>query len=89
MFERYSEAARLALFAARLEASEAASHAIEPAHLLLGLLEAKGWVAATLGGARGSPFCGLAARERPGQHRPGPAPVTIQPPKYKYQRDVF
>lgn len=53
MFERYSEAARLALFAARLEASEAASQAIEPAHLLLGLLEAKGGVAATLGGAAG------------------------------------
>lgn len=53
MFERYSEAARLALFAARHEASEAASHAIEPAHLLLGLLEVKGGVAATLGGAAG------------------------------------
>jgi hypothetical protein len=50
MFERYSEAARLALFAARLEASEAASRAIATAHLLL-VLEGKCRVAATLGGA--------------------------------------
>ena len=53
MFERFSDAARLAMFAARLEVTEAASDAIEPAHLLLGLLEAKGGVAEALAEAAG------------------------------------
>src|SRR5829696_9049937 len=38
MFERYTEAARRALFFARYEASEAGSISIEPEHMLLGLL---------------------------------------------------
>ena len=53
MFERFSEAARLAMFAARLEVTEAASTAISPEHLLLGLLEAKGGAAASLMQAAG------------------------------------
>jgi ATP-dependent Clp protease ATP-binding subunit ClpA len=38
MFERYTEAARRTLFFARYEASQLGSVAIEPAHMLLGLL---------------------------------------------------
>ena len=38
MFERYTEAARRALFFARYEASQLGSISIEPEHLLLGLL---------------------------------------------------
>jgi len=38
MFERYSESARRTLFFARYEASQTGSPAIEPEHLLLGLL---------------------------------------------------
>lgn len=53
MFERFSDAARLAMFAARLEVTEAASDAIAPAHLLLGLLEAHGGVATRLAGEVG------------------------------------
>ena len=48
MFERYSEAARLAMFGARLAVSETAGDAIAPEHLLLGLLEAQGGIAASL-----------------------------------------
>lgn len=45
MFERFSEAARLALFGAHLEVREAGGTAIEPEHVLLGLLQAKGGIA--------------------------------------------
>lgn len=45
MFERFSEAARLALFGAHLEVREAGGTAIEPEHVLLGLLQAKGGLA--------------------------------------------
>ncbi|SRR6266404_630188 len=38
MFERYTEKARRVIFFARYEASELGAHAIEPTHLLLGLL---------------------------------------------------
>src|SRR2546421_4350656 len=38
MFERYTEAARRTLFFARYEASQLGNVAIEPAHMLLGLL---------------------------------------------------
>src|SRR5439155_7747459 len=38
MFERFTEKARRTIFFARYEASQFGSHAIEPAHLLLGLL---------------------------------------------------
>jgi len=38
MFERYTEQARRAIFFARYEASQSASSAIEPEHVLLGLL---------------------------------------------------
>ncbi|WP_291980601.1 Clp protease N-terminal domain-containing protein [Luteitalea sp.] len=53
MFERYSEAAKLALFGARLEVSESGSAAIETEHLLLGLLQARGGIAARLTQAAG------------------------------------
>lgn len=78
MFERYSEAARLALFAARLEASEAASHAIEPKHLLLGLLEAKGGVAEALAGAAGLKAADI--RPRLLSAVPTPLPPSIEVP---------
>ena len=38
MFERYTEPARRVIFFARYEASQCASPAIEPEHLLMGLL---------------------------------------------------
>lgn len=53
MFDRFSDAARLAMFAARLEVTEAASTEISPEHLLLGLLQAKGGAAARLMHAAG------------------------------------
>jgi ATP-dependent Clp protease ATP-binding subunit ClpC len=53
VFERYSEAARLALFGARLEVSESGSTSIETEHLLLGLLQAQGGIAARLTQAAG------------------------------------
>src|SRR6266851_1161523 len=40
MFERYTETARRTLFSARHEATELGDMAIEPEHLLLGLLRA-------------------------------------------------
>lgn len=48
MFERFSEAARVALFGARFEVSKSGDTSIEPAHLLMGLLHAKGGIAARL-----------------------------------------
>ncbi len=42
MFERYTEQARRSIFFARYEASKSASQAIEPEHLLLGLLHDNG-----------------------------------------------
>lgn len=48
MFERFSEAARLALFGARIEVTASVSPTIDPEHLLLGLLETKGGIAASL-----------------------------------------
>lgn len=41
MFDRYTEKARQALFFARYEISETGGRAIEPEHLLLGLLRAR------------------------------------------------
>ena len=38
MFERYTEKARRAVLFARFEASQSASPAIEPEHMLLGVL---------------------------------------------------
>ena len=38
MFERYTEKARRVIFFARYEASQFGAHAIEPEHVLLGLL---------------------------------------------------
>jgi ATP-dependent Clp protease ATP-binding subunit ClpC len=38
MFERYTEKARRVIFFARYEASQYGAHAIEPEHILLGLL---------------------------------------------------
>ena len=38
MFERYTEKARRVIFFARHEASELGGHAIEPHHILLGLI---------------------------------------------------
>src|SRR5262245_27382032 len=38
MFERYTEKARRTIFFARYEASETASTAIEPGHILLGMM---------------------------------------------------
>src|SRR5216684_700493 len=38
MFERYTEKARRVIFFARYEASQFGAHAIEPEHLLLGLM---------------------------------------------------
>lgn len=77
MFERYSEAARLALFAARLEASEAASQAIEPSHLLLGLVEAKGGFAATMGEAAGLSANDIRARLLPAASTPLPLRIEV------------
>jgi ATP-dependent Clp protease ATP-binding subunit ClpA len=62
VFERFSEAARLAMFGARLEVTETASDAIEPEHLLLGLLEAKGGIAQALAGAAGMNADGIRPR---------------------------
>jgi ATP-dependent Clp protease ATP-binding subunit ClpA len=39
MFERYTERARRTLFHARYEASQLGSQAMEPEHLLLGLIQ--------------------------------------------------
>ncbi len=50
------------MFGARLEVTEAASRAIEPEHLLLGLLEAKGGVAASLAEAAGVRADGVRSR---------------------------
>lgn len=44
MFERYTEAARLAIFYARYEASQFGSPFIETEHLLLGLSREGGWL---------------------------------------------
>jgi hypothetical protein len=40
MFERYNDEARRALFFARMELSELGGNAIEPEHLILGILRA-------------------------------------------------
>ena len=42
MFERYTEKARRVIFFARYEASQFGAPAIEPEHLLLGLIQAGG-----------------------------------------------
>ena len=56
MFERYTERARRVLFFARYEAGRAASPAVEPEHLLLGLIrEGKGLSARIFERARVSP----------------------------------
>src|ERR1700730_9126036 len=41
MFERYTEPPRRVIFSARYEASQCASPAIEPEHILMGLLHEK------------------------------------------------
>jgi ATP-dependent Clp protease ATP-binding subunit ClpC len=48
MFERYTESARRSLFFARYEASQLGSIAIEPEHLLLGLIRDRAAVRAIL-----------------------------------------
>lgn len=48
MFERFSEAVRVALFAARLEVSGDGATRIAPEHLLLGLLQTSGGIAERL-----------------------------------------
>jgi hypothetical protein len=48
MFERYTEAARRTLFFVRCEASQFGSTAIEPEHLLRGLLREPSGIASIL-----------------------------------------
>lgn len=48
MFERFSEAARVAMFGAVVEVRETGGTYIEPEHLLLGLLQARGSIAERL-----------------------------------------
>jgi hypothetical protein len=48
MFERFSEAARQAVFWARHAVSALGGRAIEPEHLLLGLVRARGIACETL-----------------------------------------
>ena len=78
MFERYSEAARLALFGARLEVSEAGSTAIETEHLLLGLLQARGGIAARLTQAAGMNADSARARLLSRETTPVPTSVEVR-----------
>jgi ATP-dependent Clp protease ATP-binding subunit ClpC len=78
VFERFSETARIAMFAARLEVTEAASDAIAPEHLLLGLLETRGGVAQTLAEAAG--VSAEALRPRLLAAAPTPLPFCVEVP---------
>lgn len=71
MFERYSHAARLALFGARVEVTVTRCEQVDAEHLLLGLLHADGGVAARLLGD---------ARLLPEMLRPLIAPGTSEVP---------
>lgn len=76
MFERFSEAARLAMFGARLAVTEAASDAIAPEHLLLGLLDAQGGIAASLTQSVG--LTAVSVRERLLSRATTPLPMSVE-----------
>lgn len=78
MFERYSEAAKLALFGARLEVTESGGTAIEAEHLLLGLLQARGGIAARLTQAAGVNADSVRSRVRSGATTSVPTNVEVR-----------